>query len=145
MLNKLKIIIVLNFLFIGNISPVLYAKTYCVANCDQLSEALEEAGQNGEDDHIGIVAGTYSGNFALNSSEANNVELIGYNDSSCTQEASRPADIVLEAAVESSGSVFTINPYPGATYSFCHLSFKNGKPSENAGGGIFAAGNEKEK
>ena len=58
-------------------SGEVFAKPYCVSDVGELQDALFFAAENGQDDVIKIVQGTYTDTFIFSSTEEHSLTLLG--------------------------------------------------------------------
>lgn len=78
--------------------PLANAASFNVNSAAQLTSALTTAQNNGEDDTVQLVQGSYSGNFIYSSHEANSLTILGGWTSDFTNRVIQPANTVLDGA-----------------------------------------------
>jgi parallel beta-helix repeat protein len=112
------------------------AATFCVSDAAGLHNALSHAANNGEDDTVQIVQGTYVGNFIYASTEAFGVTIEGGYTAYCASREVDPADTVLDG--DAAGNVLVLScPDQAVEFVVDGVTLQNGNAS-NKGGGLFA-------
>ena len=71
--------------------------TDCIDGRCYLQSAFDEAKNNGEDDIIKIVQGTYQGEFCYDSNEGHSIRVEGGYDSNCLNQTLDPTNTVIDA------------------------------------------------
>ena len=87
----------LSILIIGMLSHNVVAEDFCVSTATELQAALTTAQNNGEDDIVQVVQGTYVGNFLYASVESTTLSLLGGYISECESRLIDPANTVVDA------------------------------------------------
>jgi len=131
-----------SILFISALSLFLlptftFGATFCVSNATELQTALTTAQNNGEDDTIQIVQGTYNDNFIYAATEANSLTLEGGYTAGCASRVIDPANTVLDGG--GVDHVLALVRQTGlADFSVEGVTLQNGKAvSANGGGGLY--------
>jgi nitrous oxidase accessory protein NosD len=117
-------------------TTVAVAKDFCASTAVELQAFLTEAIDNGQDDTIRIVQGTYNGNFIYASTESYGVTLEGGYSPGCASRTVDPNNTVLDAG--GSGTVLALSaPSAVADFVVDGLTIKNGHNATSNGGGIY--------
>jgi DNA-binding beta-propeller fold protein YncE len=107
----------------------------CVATYEELQNALTQAADNGKDDIIHIVQGTYEGNFEYSSLEPYDLTIEGGYYSGCTERVINSANTTLDGL--GTGPVLTFNASDtSADFVVDGITLKNGN-SISHGGGLY--------
>jgi hypothetical protein len=110
------------------------AETFCVSNAKDFQDALTEAVTNGEDDTIEVVQGTYTGNFSYDSSEGENIALLGGYAQGCTDRVVDPENTILDGG--GIDSVLRFDHSGSGDTTIEGFTIKNGN-AEFRGGGLY--------
>ena len=101
------------------------AAEFCVANADELTNALYAAETNAENDTIRLVQGTYVGNFFYSNATANSLTLEGGYAKDCASRLNRPNKTVLDAA--GAGTVLALKSTKGSVqFTVSNFTVRNG-------------------
>jgi hypothetical protein len=120
-----RIIFLLATLFLVSSMAMARAETFCVSTVQELHDALKNAQNNGQDDVIQIVQGTYNGNFVYTSTESYYVIIEGGYVSGCVSRAGDSQNTVLDGGA--SGSVMVISAEnTAASFTVDGISLRNG-------------------
>ncbi len=108
----------------------------CVSTAAELQNALDSADDNGTNDVIRMVQGTYSGNFVFNNFEANDIMIEGGYTAGCVSRDSAPANTVMDG--NNAGNVLTIS---GSSFDnnfiLEGITFQNGTHGISINGDFF--------
>jgi hypothetical protein len=80
----------------GLFSQLSLAEEFCVATAAELQNALTTAQDNGEDDTVQIVQGSFAGNYAHISSENYALSILGGFDEECNSRVTDPGSTILD-------------------------------------------------
>ncbi len=120
-----------------------FGATICVPDDMDLQSALNTAADNGEDDIIRVVQGTYTGNFTYTASSTENFDLTlqGGFTSDCSSREVDPSNTVLDGGGTGRVLTFlTIVGNTGASATVDGFTIQNGNVFDPlSGGGIFAS------
>lgn len=106
---------------------------FCVSTSSELHNALTTAANNGQDDIIRLVQGTYNGNFIYTSTETYGVTIEGGYTASCSSRVVNPENTVLDAG--GSGPVLVLSsPNVVANFDVSGLTLQTGQSTEYGGG-----------
>jgi hypothetical protein len=116
------------------------AAEFCVSSSSELSDALNTAKSNGEDDVIKLVKNrTYHGGFSFVSSEPNSLTIEGGYETGCTSRTTDPSTTILDG-----DSTKTVIAIESAHVKVDGVTVKNGKSDIKSvlaggymGGGIY--------
>ncbi len=111
-----------------------FANTFCVNTATELETALARAANNGENDEIRIVQGTYVGNFVYSGSENSNLIIKGGYGKNCSSRVIEPSNTVLDGNGMGATLVLTVEQV--VYWSVDGITVQNGKAS-NAHGGFY--------
>jgi hypothetical protein len=124
---------------LGSQAPANAAQ-FCVNSAASLQTALTTAAGNGVDDEVGIVQGTYMGNFVYASSQANNLSVLGGYTEGCAGRVLDPVNTILDGNRTNTVLVLSA-PDVAADFLVEGLTLRNGQPASGHagyGGGLFA-------
>ena len=110
------------------------AATFCVRTATDLTSALLNARNNGEDDIIQLVQGTYQGGFFFFPTEAFNLTTEGGYTSGCASRVVDPTNTVLDGT--GTTRVFSLSSSQSSDLTVDGLTLQNG--AAIAGGGLLA-------
>jgi hypothetical protein len=108
---------------------------HCVSNETELQNALIAAQANGDEDIIRIGQNTYFGNFTFDSSEGQNITLLGGYTTVCGIRVLEPSNTVLDG--ENKGHALKLINRNGGDIYVEGIRLRNGS-GVNEGGGLFA-------
>jgi hypothetical protein len=111
-----------------------YANTFCVNTATELQTALARAANNGENDDIRIVQGTYVGNFVYSGNESDNLIIKGGYGKNCSSRVIKPSNTVLDG--NGMGATLVLSVEQVVYWLIDGITVRNGKAS-NAGGGFY--------
>jgi hypothetical protein len=102
--------------------------SFCVNSAASLQTALSTAAGNGVDDEVGIVQGTYMGNFVYASSQANNLSVLGGYTEGCAGRVLDPVNTILDGNQTNTVLVLSA-PDVAADFLVEGLTLRNGQPA----------------
>lgn len=109
---------------------------FCVSTASELHNALTTAANNGQDDIIRLVQGTYNGNFIYTSTESYGLTIEGGYTANCASKVINPENTVLDAG--GSGPVLVLSsPDVKADFVVGGVTLQNGNVIGNNSGGLF--------
>jgi hypothetical protein len=123
------------FLFALVFSSQARAAEFCVSTSVELYNALQTAAENGEDDIVRIVQGTYHGGFFYVSTEPNSLTIEGGYETGCVSRTTNPAVTVLDG--DSAGRVIVISTDKATHARIDGVTIQNGVASNADGGGLY--------
>jgi len=110
--------------------------TFCVTNATELQAALTTAENNGEDNTIQIVQGTYNGNFTYASTEAYSLTVVGGYTEDCASRTIDPANTILDGG--GTDTVLVLVSQSAANFSIEGITLQSGNASTvDSGGGLY--------
>jgi len=113
----------------------LWSEEFIVSTASQLQSALTTAETNGESDVIKLIQGSYKGNFTYDSSEGNDIELLGGYILAGADRELNPSNTILDGLVL--GRTLYLHNQSGGHIRVEGITVKNGLTSGD-GGGVYA-------
>jgi hypothetical protein len=114
------------------------AALFCADSAAGIQFALTASEDNGQDDQIDIVSGSYTGGFVFNSSEANTLTIFGGYTAACAQLSAIPAILDGNAASRTL-TVIMSSMLTSASLHIERMTFLDGKDTNGGGGGLLVS------